>query len=195
MHMRTSLPLCDVDPTRRGGERGTTIVELAVSTSLIVAVLGITFTAADVVNSVNRTDQAKLRQEVGYREILERIERELLASTTRRDPVRNLHRYEITSDASGRQHLRIQKVVGAKLSGGELEPVWSSDIEWFANDQGRICRVQDGETQRFGTGFVGLFFDVTDQGEFLVTTTNRWRNPRSGAWTEDTHKIKVRPLN
>ncbi|MCA8970238.1 MAG: hypothetical protein KDC95_10655 [Planctomycetes bacterium] len=179
----------------RAHERGTTVIELAVSASLIVAVLGITFTAADVVNSVNRTDQAKLRQEVGYREILERIERELLASTTKRDPRTNLHRYEISSDAAGRQHLRIQQVAGAKMSNGEVEPIWSSDIEWYADEAGHVCRTQDGETTRFGTGFVGLFFEVTDQGEFVVTTTNRWRNPRSGSWTEDTHKVKVRPLN
>lgn len=182
-------------PTQRDSERGTTLVEIAVSTSLIFAVLGITYTAADVVNTVNRADQAKLRQEVGYREVLERIERELLASTTQRDPRSNLHRYEITSDSSGRQHLRIQKVVGARLVAGEIEPVWSSDIEWFCNDDGQVCRTQDDETRRFGSGFQGLYFEVTDQGEFIVTATNRWRQPKSGRWTEDTHKLKVRPLN
>ena len=184
----------DLSTTRRS-ERGTTLIELAVSSSLIVAVLGITYAAADVVNTVNRTDQAKLRQEVGYREILERVERELLASTTQRDPRSNLHRFEITSDSNGRQHLRIQKVVGARLVGIEIEPIWSSDIEWFCNDAGQVCRTQDGETARFGSGFQGLFFEATDQGAFVVTATNRWRHPKSGRWTEDTHKLKVRPLN
>lgn len=179
----------------RPKERGTTVVELAVSASLIVAVLGITYTAADVVNSVNRTDQAKLRQEVSYRTILEKIERELLASTTKRDPRTNLFRYEITNDAEGNQHLRIQKVVGARLVSGEIEPVWSSDIEWFGNGKGQVCRKQDKDTKSFGSGFQGLFFDVTDQGEFVVTATNRWRHPKSGRWTEETHKLKVRPLN
>lgn len=182
-------------PSGPNSERGTTIVELAVSSSLIVAVLGITYTAADVVNSVNRTDQAKLKQEVGYRTVLDKIERELLASTTKRDPRTNLFRYEITNDAAGNQHLRIQKVVGARLVAGEIEPVWSSDIEWYAGVKGEVCRKQDGKVDRFGSGFQGLFFEVTDQGEFVVTATNRWRNPKSSKWSEETHKLKVRPLN
>ena len=176
-------------------ETGTTIVELSVSASLIVAVLGITYTAADVVHSVQRSDQQRLHQELGAREALKRIEADLRASSIDRDPVSQLHRFEITSGTSGQQRLRLQRIEGAKLISGELQATWSSDIEYWVDNEGRLLRAQDNKHECLGRGFKSLFFEVSPQGLFRVLAVGKWRHPRSGKWREETHEIRVRPLN
>lgn len=176
-------------------QRGTTLVEMAISTSLIVAVLGITYTAADVVNSVNKNDQAKLKQEVGYRDVLYRLRQELRHCSTDKDPRTNLPRWEITTDANGRQKLRVQKIIGARLVAGELEPKWSSDIEFWVEPDGRVARREDGRVRHLGGGFKTMYFQVTDKGAFKLTAVTRWKHPKTGQWKDVTHDIEVKPLN
>ena len=176
-------------------ESGTSIVELSVSASLIVAVLGITYTAADVLHSVQRTDQKRLRQEVSARDALARIKADLRASSVDRDPRTQLPRFEIMSGASGQQRLRLQRIQGARVVNGELQATWSSDIEYWVDGEGRLVRLQDGKREALGRGFKSLFVEVSARGLFRVLAIGKWRHPQSGKWKEETHEVRVRPLN
>lgn len=185
------------EPTRvpREGERGMGLVEMAISVSLTVAILGVTYTAADVVHSVNRWDQAKLKQDVAFRDALRLLRKELKMASVERDPKTNQSRYRIYTNAKGQMVLRIQTVSGAKIVSGELEPDWSSDISFHVDAKGRLVRTQDGEARIMGSGFKGMYFEVTDKGFFRITAEMEILHPKTHKPMLITKVFDVKPLN
>ncbi|GEM_PF-6228307 len=179
----------------REGERGLGLVEMAVSVSLTVAILGITYTAADVVHSVNRWDQAKLKQDVAFRDALRSLRKELKMASVERDPITNQNRYRIFTNGKGQMVLSIQTVSGAQIASGELEPVWSSDITFNVDAKGHLIRTQDGVARILGSGFRNMYFEVTDKGMFKVTAELEIKHPKTNKMMLVTKVFEVKPLN
>ncbi len=179
----------------REGERGLGLVEMAISVSLTVAILGITYTAADVVHSVNRWDQAKLKQDVAFRDALRSLRKELKMASVERDPKTNQSHYRIFTNGKGQMVLSIQTVSGAKIVSGELEPVWSSDISFHVDDKGHLIRAQDGIARIMGSGFKSMYFEVTDKGLFRVTSELEIKHPKTHKLMLVSKVFDVKPLN
>lgn len=183
------------NPRARAGERGVGLLEAAISTSLIVAILGMVYTTADVASSVSRWDAARLREEVTYREAFHRMREELMNSTMQRDPKTNLPRYAIITQADGTQTLRFQKVAAARFQNGEIEAVWSSNIEYRVDSRGMLTRTQDGRTDILGAGFESMTFAGTDRGTFQIVARTIQRNFKSGTSQTVTHDMHIAPVN
>jgi hypothetical protein len=159
-------------------ERGVSLVEMAISTSLLVAILGMIYTTADVASSVSRSDAAKMRGEVAYRDAFYRMRGELVNATMQKDPHSNLPRYSIFFDTDG-----------------EVVPVWSTSIEYRVDTQGLLTRRQDGHTDVIGAGFTSMTFVATERGSFHVTATTMQLEPQSGVSENLTHEMDIAPVN
>jgi hypothetical protein len=184
-----------LNPRARSGERGVGLLEAAISTSLIVAILGMVYTTADVASSVNRWDAARLREEVTYREAFHRMREELMNSTMQKDPRTNLPRYSILAGPDGRQTLRFQKLAAARFEDGEIEAVWSTNIEYRVDSTGVLTRTQDGRTDLVGAGFESMTFAATERGSFKIVARTVQKSFKNGAPQTATHEMDIAPAN
>lgn len=172
---------------------GVTLVEMMVSTVLFVGVMVLTYSTVVVVDTVTRQSEAESRQEESFRLALARLRGELRYATTENDPRTNRPRFEIRKDAKGRDVLRYQRLAGAQLVAGEMQPVWSDPIEISLDDRGRVLRTEGDRRRVLGTGVKDLRFEVTASGRFRVTCVTTVRDPRTGKRRDVTHRLVVKP--
>ena len=175
------------------GEQGFTLVEAATSVSLLVAILGVTYVTADAVTTVNRANQSKLKEDVGFRRSLHGLRDELRLTSTEPDPKTNVKRYSITAHGNS-QMIKFQTLVGATMQNQEAVPVWSTPITVLINDKSQLVRIQDGKRRVIASGYLGIWFNVTVRGTFVVATKTYQRDPKSGERIIVNRKYEVRAL-
>jgi hypothetical protein len=136
-----------------------TLVEVAISSALLVAVLLVAVSTTQTMNQMIRTGEAESSTIDRVREVLYQIKQDLAASSLVPDAVSGVLRVQIEAAPNGGQRLRLRRVDGATLTAGSLVTVWSPWITWEMDATGAVWRTLDGETPRVvARGIASLAF-------------------------------------
>ncbi len=132
----------------RARESGMTLVEVAISSALLVAVLLVAVTTTQTMSQMIRTGEAESGTIDRVREVLYQVKQDIAASSLVPDPVSGVARVQIETATHGGQRVRLRRVDGATLAAGSLATVWSPWITWEMDAAGSVWRTLDGETPR-----------------------------------------------
>ena len=174
-------------------QAGLTLVEVTVSCILIAAIVGFTLASVAAIHNVGQQNEARTREEGGYRSVLAQLREELADTTTDMDAITNELRYGIVTDANGKQVLRIRKLNGATLTNGELQASWSGWITWTVQPDGFVVRNEGTNNRIIGSGIKEMRYVVTPNGRFEVTVVTNMHNPVNGRVEERTYREWILP--
>lgn len=150
--------------------RGFTILELAISATLIVVVFEL---VAGTTLMVSRSGKLGHRQATAIglnQHALQKISNEVRTSSTGVDPVTG-QPYLTVGGAEGSRTLTFRRVVSYGSNGAELKPVWSTPIEYRLQN-GVLVRRQDGQDIALMQNVVWLEFGVDAVGRVQLALGN-----------------------
>jgi len=98
---------------------------------------------------------------------IDKITAEINMSSTGSDPTTGLP-YMTVTGVTNDQQLTFRRVVDFGSNGGELQPIWSTDIV-YALTNGAVTRTQDGVTTIICSGATQLNFELQPTGRVLLT--------------------------
>jgi hypothetical protein len=162
----------------KGGQSGFTLVEVAISGALVVALMFVAVTTTRVVHTTLSTGEAESGTTDRVREVVAQIKQDLLESSMTPDPVTGVGRVQVENATHGGQRLRIRRVDGAALVAGSMTTVWSPWITWEMDADGAVWRTMDGEApQVVARGIDSLAFQTNIARGVRVTCRSRDRAP------------------
>lgn len=169
---------------RPPSEAGMTLVEVAISGTLLIAVLLVAVTSTQTIQGLIRTGEAASGTMDRVRELLFQLKKDLAASSMTPDPVSGLARIHIEAAANGGERLRLIRVDGAVLAGGTMSAVWSPWITWEMDARGGVYRTIGAEpAQLVASGMESLDFEFVNGRSVRMTVRSANRAPNGAGVT------------
>ena len=175
-------------------ERGMTLVEVTIASTLIIAILGLTHSSALAVHEANQFGEAKMAREATSRDVLAKVGEELKGATLPRDPRTNQYRYTIDNSGTPPK-LTFQVLAGAQMVGTEIQAIWSSDIVITTSNDGVLTRTQNGRVTVLGRRIKTMTFETTLTGKFKLTAVTEQLNRKTGKLVDVADFVYIQPDN
>ncbi|MFO0314609.1 MAG: type II secretion system protein J [Planctomycetota bacterium] len=182
--------------SRTTRDSGMTLVEVAISGALLIAVLLVAVTSTQTIQGLIRTGEAASGTMDRVRELLFQIKQDIAASSMTPDPVSGLARINIEAAPNGGERLRLIRVDGAALAGGTLSAVWSPWITWEMDARGGVYRTIGAEPARLvASGIASLDFEFATGRAVRVTVRSAAVAPNGASVTPVQIDDAVQPRN
>jgi prepilin-type N-terminal cleavage/methylation domain-containing protein len=153
--------------TGRRKRRGFTIVELMVSTVVLAILLDALINGAIAITKGATFGDKRARLASKVAMAIDKMTAEINMSSTGTDPTSGTP-YMTVGGAGTDMTLTFKRVVDFGSNGGELQPIWSTDIV-YAIANGTVTRTQDGVTTIICSGATQLQFEIEPTGRVLLT--------------------------
>ena len=173
---------------------GFTLVEVVITMVLTFVLAGLGYGAVVFLHSAASYNEAKLRQESSYRDVLHFLREELRMSSLDPDPATGLLRYRIETGAGGRKTLVYRRIEGARAVGNDLRTIWSPEIRIGVDANGILSRTVAGQPEILAHNIKNLDFAV-ESNAFVLAITVEVSDRRSGSSKPVTETIQIRPSN
>src|SRR5262245_50920146 len=154
-------------PKGRRSRAGFTLVELMVSTVVLAILLDALINGAIAITKGATFGDKRARLASKVAMAIDKMTAEINMSSTNTDPVTGLPYMTATGNPND-MTLTFRRVVDFGSNGGELQPIWSTDIA-YSLINGAVSRTQDGVTTIICSGATQLNFEIEPTGRVLLT--------------------------
>jgi type II secretory pathway component PulJ len=172
-------------------EGGFTLLEAVISVSLIVVVLQVMAGISLLVSRSGRFGKKQAHVLAQCQHVLQRISNEVRTSSVDTDPVTGQPYLSITG-LEGDREMTFRRVVSFGDNGGELVPVWSSEI-LYRLEETDLVREQDGDRTVLLRNVEWLGFEVDGMGRVAVQLVNQSIGGETSSATAS-QEIKITPM-
>lgn len=178
------------DPSRRRHCGGFTLLEAAVSFTILALVLQASVSATIVMSRSGDFGTAELEQNARARDTLKQLAAEL--RTTSRETDLTGTPYARVTGSAGNETLTFRRIAAFGSNGAELVPRWSTPIV-LQRRAGQLVRTQDGAETILANGVETLDFDIDSLGRIDVLVGFARASGKDGAIARQQHHFRVTP--